>query len=142
MWASSFCWNGSARSAPENSPWAIEQKKIAQEWARVTNGAVNVNCMSATALGGEAGVIQKMRVARPGQKAPLDGGIFTNIGIFELAPETNIMTLCIPFMFRDQEELSLVLNECQGEINAAIEDQGFVLLGWFNVGMAYLFTKE
>ena len=128
--------------APENSPWAIEQKKIAQEWARVTNGAVNVNFMSATALGGENGVIQKMRVARPGQKAPLDGGIFTNIGIFELAPETNIMTLCIPFLFRDQEELSLVLNECQGEINAAIEDQGFVLLGWFNVGMAYFFTKE
>ena len=128
--------------APDNSPWAIEQKKIAQEWAKSTNGAVNVTFMTATALGGEAGVIQKMRVARPGQKAPLDGGIFTNIGIYELAPETNILTLCIPFMFRDQEELSLVLKESQNEINAAIEEQGFVLLGWFNVGWAYFFTKE
>lgn len=128
--------------APDNSPWAIEQKKIAQEWAKSTNGAVNVTFMTATALGGEAGVIQKMRVARPGQKAPLDGGIFTNIGIYELAPETNILTLCVPFMFRDQEELSLVLKESQDEINAAIEEQGFVLLGWFNVGWAYFFTKE
>lgn len=128
--------------APDNSPWAIEQKKIAQEWAKSTNGAVNVTFMTATALGGEAGVIQKMRVARPGQKAPLDGGIFTNIGIYALAPETNILTLCIPFMFRDQEELSLVLKESQNEINAAIEEQGFVLLGWFNVGWAYFFTKE
>ncbi|MEE0879874.1 MAG: TRAP transporter substrate-binding protein DctP [Treponemataceae bacterium] len=128
--------------APDNSPWAIEQKKIAQEWAKSTNGVVNVNFMTATALGGEAGVIQKMRVARPGQKAPLDGGIFTNIGIYALAPETNILTLCVPFMFRDQEELSLVLKESQDEINAAIEEQGFVLLGWFNVGWAYFFTKE
>ena len=128
--------------APDNSPWAIEQKKIAQEWAKATNGSVNVNFMTATALGGEAGVIQKMRVARPGQKAPLDGGIFTNIGIYELAPKTNILTLCVPFMFRDQEELSLVLTETQNEINAAIEEQGFVLLGWFNVGWAYFFTKE
>ena len=128
--------------APDNSPWAIEQKKIAQEWAKATNGTVNMTFMTATALGGEAGVIQKMRVARPGQKAPLDGGIFTNIGIYELAPETNILTLCVPFMFRDQEELSLVLKESQDEINAAIEEQGFVLLGWFNVGWAYFFTKE
>ena len=128
--------------APDNSPWAIEQKKIAQEWAKATNGTINVNFMTAIALGGEAGVIQKMRVARPGQKAPLDGGIFTNIGIYELAPETNILTLCVPFMFRDQEELSLVLKESQDEINAAIEEQGFVLLGWFNVGWAYFFTKE
>lgn len=128
--------------APDNSPWAIEQKKIAQEWAKSTNGVVNVNFMTATALGGEAGVIQKMRVARPGQKAPLDGGIFTNIGIYELAPETNILTLCVPFMFRDQEELSLVLKETQNDINSAIEEQGFVLLGWFNVGWAYFFTKD
>jgi TRAP-type C4-dicarboxylate transport system substrate-binding protein len=45
-------------------------------------------------------------------------------------------------MFRDQEELSLVLKESQNEINSAIEEQGFVLLGWFNVGWAYFFTKE
>ena len=128
--------------APDNSPWSIEQKKLAQEWAKASNGNINVTFMTATALGGEAGVIQKMRVSRPGQKAPLDGGIFTNIGIFELAPETNIMTLCIPFMFQNQEELSLVLKETQNKINSAIEEQGFILLGWFNVGWAYFFTKE
>ena len=128
--------------APDNSPWAIEQKKIAQEWAKLTNGQVNLTFMSASALGGEAGVIQKMRVARPGQKAPLDGGIFTNIGVYELAPKSNILTLCVPFMFRDQEELTLVLEETQNEINAAIDEQGFILLGWFNVGWAYFFTKE
>ena len=27
--------------APDNSPWAIEQKKIAQEWLKLTNGQVN-----------------------------------------------------------------------------------------------------
>lgn len=128
--------------APDNSPWAIEQKKIAQEWLKLTNGQVNVTFMPSSALGGEAGVIQKMRVARPGQKAPLDGGIFTNIGVYELAPKSNILTLCIPFMFRNQDEVTHVLQQTQNEINSAIEEQGFVLLGWFNVGWAYFFTKN
>ena len=53
--------------SPDNSPWSVEQKKMAQDWARITNGEVTVTFMSATALGGENGVIQKMRLARPGR---------------------------------------------------------------------------
>ena len=128
--------------APENSPWSIEQRRLAQEWTKITEGNVNISFMAASALGGENGVIQKMRVSRPGQKAPLDGGIFTNIGVYELAPKSNVLTLCIPFMIRDQNELSLVLDKMSSHINAAVEEQGFVLLGWFNVGWAYFFTKE
>jgi len=128
--------------SPDNSPWSVEQKKMAQEWAKITNGEVTITFMNATALGGENGVIQKMKVARPGMKAPLDGGIFTNIGIYELAPESHVLTLCMPFMFKDQSEIDYVIKNTENHINKAIEDQGFYLIGWFNVGMLYFCTKE
>lgn len=128
--------------SPDNSPWSVEQKKMAQEWAKITNGEVTITFYSATALGGENGVIQKMRVARPGQKAPLDGGIFTNIGMYELAPDSNILTFCMPFMFDNQGEIDYVFEKTAKHVNDAIEDKGFYLLGWFNVGMVYFCTKE
>ena len=111
--------------SPDNSPWAVEQKKMAQEWAKITNGEVTITFMNATALGGENGVIQKMKVARPGMKAPLDGGIFTNIGIYELAPESHVLTLCMPFMFKNQSEIDYVIKNTENNINKAMEDQGF-----------------
>jgi len=48
-----------------------------------------------------------MRPLRPGQAAPLDGAIFTNIGAYELAPESNILTLAMPFYLRTKRKLIL-----------------------------------
>ncbi|MGP1586735.1 MAG: TRAP transporter substrate-binding protein DctP [Treponemataceae bacterium] len=127
---------------PANSPWENAQKKIAQEWMDISNGEVSVIFMNATAMGGERGVIQKMTMNIPGRKAPLDGGIFSNIGVYEFAPDSNVLTLCLPFMFENQKEISLVLGKTADHINSAVEAKGFKLLGWFNVGMAYFFTKE
>ena len=131
-----------ASVAPSRSPWDIEQKKLAQEWSRITNGQVTITFYDANAQGGENGVIRKMRTVRPGQKSPIDGAIFTSLGIYELAPDSNVMTLCVPFLFRDQNELDLILDELSDEMKKPIIDKGYELLGWFNVGWAYFFTKE
>lgn len=131
-----------ASIAPARSPWDIEQKAMAKEWLEITNGQVELKFFDANSMGGEGAVINKMKALRPGQKAPIDGAIFTNIGVYELAPESNALTLCVPFLFRNQDELSYVLERVNPEIKAAIEDTGFQLMGWFNVGFANFFTKE
>ena len=130
-----------ASVAPVRSPWDMEQKVLAEEWARITNGSVELKFYNVGSLGGEGGVIKKMKAIRPGQKSPIDGAIFTNIGIYELAPASQALTLTVPFLFRDQEELSYVLDALNPEIEKAINDAGFELLGWFNVGWANFFTK-
>lgn len=131
-----------ASVAPSRSPWEVEQKNLALEWSKITNGNVRLQFYDVNALGGENGVIQKMRSVRPGQRSPIDGAILTSIGMYELAPESNVLTMSVPFLFRDQDEITYVLNETADEINKAVEDQGFVLLGWLNVGMAHFLTKE
>ena len=131
-----------ASIAPSRSPWDIEQKALAAEWAEITDGLVEVKFYNTTPMGGEGGVIKKMKSVFPGQKPPIDGAIFTNIGIYELAPKSNALTLCVPFMFRSQDELTYVLDELEPEIVSAVESNGYRLLGWFNVGWGNFFTKE
>ncbi len=127
-----------ASVAPARSPWDIEQKAMAAEWLEITNGQVELKFYNSSSMGGESGVIKRMKSLRPGQKSPIDGAIFTNIGLFELTPDSHALTLCVPFVFRNQEELSYVLDEIQSAVN----DAGFELLGWFNVGWANFFAKE
>lgn len=131
-----------ASVAPARSPWDIEQKAMATEWLEITNGQVELKFYGASSMGGEGGVIKRMKSLRPGQKSPIDGAIFTNIGVYELTPDSHALTLSLPFTFRSQEELSYVLGELNPEIKEAIEKAGFQLLGWFNVGWANFFTKE
>ncbi|WP_428768604.1 TRAP transporter substrate-binding protein DctP [Treponema sp. HNW] len=130
-----------ASVAPPRSPWDIEQKALAQEWSRITNGRVELKFYNAGSLGGEGGVIKKMKALRPGQKSPIDGAIFTNIGVYELTPDSHALTLTVPFLFRNQDEVSYVLDVLNPDIEKAVNAAGFELLGWFNVGWANFFTK-
>ncbi|NLM01477.1 MAG: TRAP transporter substrate-binding protein DctP [Treponema sp.] len=131
-----------ASVAPSRSPWEIEQKNLALEFSKITGGKVNLQFFDVNALGGENGVIQKMRSVRPGQKSPIDGAVLTSIGIYELAPKSNSLTLSVPFLFRNQDELTYILNNYSDEMRDAIREQGFELLGWFSVGWANFLTKE
>ena len=131
-----------ATIAPSRSVWDIESKKLSQEWAEITNGQVKMQFMNATAMGGETGVIAKLNSIRPGQKAPIDGAIFTNIGIAALAPDTHIFTLCAPFLFRNQEEIDLIYETFKPQIAKSLSEKGYVLIGKFIVGWAYFYTKK
>lgn len=131
-----------ATIAPSRSVWDIEAKKLSQDWARITNGKVKMQFMNATAMGGETGVVAKLNAIRPGQKAPIDGAIFTNIGISALCPETNIFTTCTPFLFRSQEEINLVFEKFGPQMSEALSKKGYVMVGQFMIGWAYFYTKK
>src|SRR5574344_1718807 len=131
-----------ATIAPSRCAWDIEERKLAQQGAKDSGGKVQRQFIGTNAMGGETGVIQKLNSVRPGQKAPIDGAIFTNIGVENLAPDAHILTLAVPFMFRNQEEVDLVLDTFEPRFSQAVGKKGYVLLGWFNVGWAYFYTKK
>lgn len=131
-----------ASVAPARSSWDVQQRQIAKEWAEITNGEVILQFMTSDAMGGESGVVKKLNALRPGQKAPIGGAIFTSMGLSDFAPECNVMTLCAPFMFRNQGEVNAVLKEFTPEMQKALDDKGYVVLGWFNIGWAYFFTSK
>lgn len=130
-----------ASIAPGRSQWDVDQRLMAQEVLKATDGMVTIRFYDISTMGGEKSVIQKMRAVRPGQKAALDGAIFTSLGISELAPDSDIVTMCVPFLFENDEEVSLVLKS-NPSMQKALENQGFEVLGWFSVGWAKFFTRH
>lgn len=130
-----------ATVAPANSPWDVELKKVAAEWNRITNGTVSIQFQNMTTLGGEKSAIQRMQARRPGQRAPLDGAVFTSIGLNELAPNAKIFTLSSPFLIRSQEALDLVIKNYGREIEAEYEKVGVQLLAWTNAGWLRFYTR-
>lgn len=131
-----------ASVAPARSTWDVQQRQIAKEWATITNGEVNLQFMTSDAMGGESGVVKKLNAIRPGQKAPIGGAIFTSMGLSDFAPDCNVMTLCAPCLFRNQDEVNAVLEQFTPSMQKALDDKGYVVLGWFNIGWAYFFTSK
>ena len=132
----------SASVAPARSSWDVQQRQIAKEWAKITNGEVILQFMTSDAMGGESGVVKKLNAVRPGQKAPIGGAIFTSMGLSDFAPDSNVMTLCAPCLFRSQDEVNAVLEKFTPTMQKALDDKGYVVLGWFNIGWAYFFTSK
>jgi len=131
-----------ATVAPSRSSWDIELKKVAEEWNRITDGLVTVKVYNMTTLGGEKAGIQKLKAARPGQQAPLDGAIFTMIGLHELVPDAYIYTLALPFLIQNQQELDKALSIYGNKIESRINAAGYELISWSNVGWLSFYTKE
>lgn len=131
-----------ATIAPANSVWDKEAKRLAQEISKATGGRVKMQFMNATAMGGETGVIQKLNSIRPGQKAPIDGAIFTDIGIAGLAPDIKILTTCVPYLFRSQDEVDYVYEQIEPRMQTELKKKGYMFLGEFSVGWAYFYTKK
>ncbi|HNY20946.1 MAG TPA: TRAP transporter substrate-binding protein DctP [Treponemataceae bacterium] len=128
--------------APARSPWDIEQRLLAEEWTRITNGLVTVTFFNMNSLGGEKSVIQKFRSVRAGAKAPLDGAIFTTIGLNELAPDARLFTLSIPFLITSQKDLDAALSEVGPSLISKYKAAGFEMIAWSNVGWLSFFTKK
>lgn len=131
-----------ATVAPSRSPWDIEIKKVAEQWNRITDGLVTVKIYDMRTLGGEKAGIQKLKAARPGQKAPLDGAIFSMLGLHELVPDAYIYTLALPFLLQNQQELDKALGVYGDKIESRISTAGYELIAWSNVGWLSFYTKE
>jgi TRAP-type C4-dicarboxylate transport system substrate-binding protein len=131
-----------ASVAPSRSPWDIQQRELAQEWSQITDGLVSVTFFDSNSLGGEKGVIQKLRSSRPGQKPPLDGAILTTTGLNELNPDVMIFTLSVPFLITSQKELDATLDKFGPDFIAKYRKSGFEMIAWSNVGWLSFYTKD
>lgn len=131
-----------ASVAPARSSWDVDQRTISADWARITGGEVELQFMNSDSMGGEAGVTKKLNSVRPGQKPPIGGAVFTSLGIDSFSPESHIMTLCVPLMFRNQEEVNAVLEKFTPEMQKPLEAKGYTVLGFFNIGWCCFFTKN
>jgi TRAP-type C4-dicarboxylate transport system substrate-binding protein len=123
-----------ASLVPENTDWGQSINRLAVEWSRVTNGQINVTVFHGGTAGDEGQVLALLR------SNGIQAAVFTSIGLNSVTPE--IMAISYPFLVRNDAELDEVLRRIKPDLDAKMQQSGFITLAWARAGWIKLFTRS
>ena len=123
-----------ATLAPEGSTWMKTMRAIDDEVRRRTDNRLGFKFYPGGVQGDEKDVLRKIRIGQ------LHGGGFTGFGLGSVVPEIRIQEL--PFMFESLDELDNLREQTDDYFFKAFEDEGYLHLGWADVGFVYIFSKN
>lgn len=123
-----------ATLAPKGSSWMNSFTAMEKELATKTDGAIKIRFYPNGIQGDELDVIRKMRAGL------LHAGAMTATGLGEIHKE--VLILQLPRMFKTYEELDYVRDALREEFDRAFADNGYILLGWGDIGYYYMFSNQ
>jgi TRAP-type C4-dicarboxylate transport system substrate-binding protein len=119
--------------APKASPWGqvftIWEKAVKEK----SGGAVELQFFYNGQQGDEAAMIAKMKSGQ------LDGAAVTAVGLSKVYKP--IVALQMPGLFTTWAKLDSARDQMKGEFEKGVEDAGFRILGWGDVGQAHVMSK-
>lgn len=119
---------------PAGSLWDKALRQMGADWAKATDGRVQLRIFPGGAQGSEPTVVTKMRLNNP-QAASL-----TQPGLAHIDEAFNVFG--VPFFFQSDEELRYVLEKLAPRLTEALADEGLVLVNWGHGGWAHIFAKS
>jgi TRAP-type C4-dicarboxylate transport system substrate-binding protein len=122
-----------ATLAPEGSPWMNTFHKVSDEIKRKTDGKVKLRAYPGGVLGGDRDMLRKMRIGQ------IHGGGFTGMGLGSVNPDIFVME--VPFLFQNYGEVDYVFSKMDGPFRKGFEKEGYVPLGWSEIGFVYLLSN-
>jgi len=122
-----------ATLAPEGNSWIKMLNALNAEVMKKTQNNVQFKIYAGGVLGDETDMLRKMKIGQI-QAAALTSS--TLAGIFR---EMNVLQ--IPFLFQNYDEVDFVLNKLDAFFKKGFEDNGYVLLGYSEVGFIYLMSS-
>lgn len=120
--------------APRQSVYGEALERMAADWARISNGQIQIRIFHNGIAGDMGDMVQKMRIRQ------LDAGVFVSSGMSIFSEK--IMTLSMPFLIRDDAELTYVMSRVRDELEAAVAQRGFKVLAWSQAGWVKFFGRE
>jgi TRAP-type C4-dicarboxylate transport system substrate-binding protein len=120
--------------APENTTWAQVMEDFNKELLERTEGRLGFRLYMGGVQGDEKVVLRKIKVGQ------LDGGGFTGMGMGEIVSEVRLLE--VPFQFETYEEADLIRNRIDARIHKRFREEGYELLGWFELGFVHLFSTR
>jgi len=120
--------------APEQSVWHDALLRISQSWRDISNGQVELRIYAGGVLGGEDEMIRKM------QRRGLDALAISGAGLPLI--DDIVSCLSLPMLFGSYEELARVRDAVAPEIESALEQRGYKVLGWAEAGWVHFFAKD
>lgn len=123
-----------ATLAPRGSDWHVLLQEMGAKWQKVSGGEVVLRIYPGGVTGDESESIRKMRIGQ------LQSTAISGSGLAEI--DRSAYALMIPGMFETYEEWDYVRNQINPDIERNLEEKGFVVLVWFDVGWVHFFSKE
>lgn len=122
-----------ATIAPENSTWMTVMRSYDAAVRKESGGRLGFKIYAGGVQGEDKDVIPKIRLGQ------LQSAGLTGIGLGKIAPQLRILDS--PFLFASYDEVDHLYDALDGELSKALLDNGFVNLGWAEVGFIYVFTN-
>lgn len=122
-----------ATVAPEGTSWMNIMKEFDAAVRKESGGKVGFRIYAGGVQGDEKVVLRKIRSGQ------LHAGGFTGVAMGEIASKVRILDT--PFLFRTYAEIDHIYETFDEEFRKAFEENGYILLGWAEVGFVHVFTN-
>jgi TRAP-type C4-dicarboxylate transport system substrate-binding protein len=123
-----------ATLAPEGSTWMNVMKEYDQAIRKESGGRMGFKIYAGGVQGDEKDVLRKIKLGQ------LHSAGVTGNGLTTIAPRVRILDS--PFLFKSYAEADYIYHTFDKEFNQAFEENGYVNLGWAEVGFVYVFTNS
>jgi len=123
-----------ASLAPRGSTWLNVMEDYNKAIKDLTDKQVSFRIYPGGVIGNETDVLRKMRIGQ------IHSAGFTGVALGEIYPEVRIFDA--PFLFKDYEEVDYIHSLFFDQFAKKFEENGFVLIGWAEVGFVYVFSKD
>lgn len=122
-----------ATVAPDGSTWMNIMKEYDQAVRKESGGRLGFKMYPGGVQGDEKDLLRKIKLGQ------LQSAGVTGNGLTTVAPKARILDS--PFLFKSYDEVDNIYKIFDKEFNQAFEENGFVNLGWAEVGFVYIFTN-
>ena len=122
-----------ATLAPEGTTWINVMREYDQAVRAESNGRLGFKIYAGGVQGDEIDVLRKMKLGQ------LQSAGVTGNGLTRIAPKVRVLDS--PFLFSSYAQVDTVYKLFDGEFSKAFEENGYVNLGWAEVGFVYVFTN-
>jgi len=123
-----------ATLAPEGSSWIKTVRAIDQEVRTLTDGTVGFKIYPGGVQGDDNVMLRKMRIGQ------LQGAGLTGQGMTTIFAD--VLALEMPFLFDSYDEVDYILEKMDEYYHQGMEKNGFILLGWSDIGFVHLLSKK
>jgi len=123
-----------ATLSPDGSFWMQKMREGGDEISKQTEGRVKFKFYPGGVMGKDNDVLRKIRLRQ------LHGAAITASSLSHVYPDIQIYNLLMKFHSLD--EVDFVREKMDSELMAGLEENGFVPLGFAEIGMAYIMSID
>ncbi|MFH2067673.1 MAG: TRAP transporter substrate-binding protein DctP [Pseudomonadota bacterium] len=108
-------------------------EELKKETVAQTGNQVKLKVYYGGVHGDAKNVLNKMKVNQ------IHGAMLAGYGLGQIVPEVQVTGL--PYIFKNYDEVQYVRDKLQDHMEQAFEKEGYIILGWYDIGFVYSFTK-